>query len=198
MIPHRSIALLLLLASTSSAAVIDFESLPNDYMFLGGGQNIGSYYSGVTFGPNVTGLDLTGNSAYPPHSGSIAVWDPYDITVTITFAVPQATVGVWYTSIDLLTLTAYDDTNALLSSITGPANTDGATGTSDFLSLTIPNISTVSLQGPPGGYVFDDATFSQTANSAPEPSNTPCLLLGVVVLFTAIKIPLQPDCRTKP
>jgi hypothetical protein len=37
------------------AGVIAFDNLPEEYLFTGGGQRIGSFYFGVTFGSNVTG-----------------------------------------------------------------------------------------------------------------------------------------------
>jgi len=154
------------------ADVIDFENLPNTYMFVGDGQNIGTYYSGVDFEQNVTGLDLTGDTAYPPHSGSIAVWDPYDLSLTISFTTPQSMVGIWYTSFDVLTLAAFDPTATLLGSSVGAANTDGTIGTSDFLSFTGSDIASITLTGSPGGFVLDDLTFtSGTVADTPEPSS---------------------------
>ena len=183
--PVRAICcalVLLLFAFPAAADILDFEGLPSTYMFLGGGQNVGSYYSGVTLGPNVTGLDLTGSTAYPPHSGSIVLWDPFDLTVTISFNKPQSSVGLWYTSFDLLTLAAYDSSTALLSSVVAPANTDGTTGSSDFASLTAPDIAAITLTGSPGNYVFDDLTFSpQTASPVPEPES-------VILLLTALTL----------
>jgi hypothetical protein len=172
----RSALLLLVFVSPGVADIIDFEDLPSTYMFLEGGQNIGSFYAGVDFGPNVTGLDLTGSTAYPPHSGSIAVWDPVDLTVTISFDTPQTMVGFWYTSFDLLDFAAYDGSNTLLSSIVAPANTDGTTGNSDFVSLTAPNIASVTLSGSPGNYIFDDLTFSGNTANVPEPASIVLLL----------------------
>jgi hypothetical protein len=165
------------------AGVIDFEDLPSTYMYLGGGQNIGSFYSGLTLGSSVTGLDLTGSTSYPPHSGSIAVWDPSDPVVTVAFDTPQASVGLWYTSFDLLTLASYDAGGDPLESLIAPANTDGTTGESDFISLTDPNISSVTLTGSPGQYVFDDLTFAQAA--APEPASFAMALL--LVAFLALR-----------
>ena len=181
----RSAVILLVFASLGVAGefVIDFEDLPSTYMFLGDGENIGSFYSGVTFGPNVTGLDLSGSTAFPPHSGSIAVWDPLDLTVTISFDTPQAMVGVWYTSFDLLDFAAYDSSDTLLSSVVAPANTDGTTGSSDFASLTAPDISSVTLTGSPGDYVFDDVTFSGNSATTPEPSSLVLLLSAIALLL---------------
>src|SRR5579864_3051481 len=87
----RMFVVISLLASNAFAdVVIDFEDLPTANMYLGGGQNIGSFYAGVTFGPSVTGLDLTGSTAFPPHSGSIVVWDPVDLAITISFSSLQS------------------------------------------------------------------------------------------------------------
>lgn len=177
------VVLLLTSVSPGIADVIDFEALPSANMFSGGGQNIGSLYPGVTFGPNVTGLDLTGSAAFPPHSGSVAVWDPFDLTVTISFADPQTNVGFWYTSFDLLTFSAFDSANTLLTSAIAAANTDGTTGSSDFISLSAPNISSVTLEGSPGGYVFDDLTLtSGQASPVPEPSSVVLLSAPLVIL----------------
>ena len=164
-----------------TAGAIDFEGLPATYIYSSGDQNIGTYYAGLDFEANVTGLDLTGSTAFPPHSGSIAVWDPVDLAVTISFSTPESMVGLWYTSLDLLTLDAYDSGNNLRGETIGSANTDGTTGTSDFLSVTAANINSITLTGPPGGYVFDDLTFTpQGSSPVPEPSTG--FLLGSAAL----------------
>jgi hypothetical protein len=77
-------------------------------------------------------------------------------------------VGVWYTSLDPLTLNAFSVTGALLGTQVGAANTDGTAGVSDFLSFSGTNIESVTLTGNPGNYMFDDLTFSPGA--VPEPS----------------------------
>jgi hypothetical protein len=147
-------------------------------MFLGGGQNIGSFYTGVTFGPSVTGLDLTGSTAFPPHSGSIVVWDPFDLDVTIMFDAPVTTVSLWYTSFDPLTLQAFDSTSSSLGSVVGAANTDGTTGVASLLTFTGSNITSITLSGSPGNFVFDDFAFSSTV-TVPEPSTVLLLLVGL-------------------
>jgi probable HAF family extracellular repeat protein len=153
------IALLVLPTLKARADVITFDNLPDEYLFTGGGQNIGSYYPGVTFGPSVTGLDLTGSTAFPPpFGGSIVAWDPTDDPVTIAFADPKSMVGIWYTSLDPLIMDGFDSFGDLIDSSIGAPNTDGTTGESDFLSLTDPDIAWVTLSSTPGNYVFDDVT----------------------------------------
>src|SRR5690349_7274071 len=71
------------------ADMITFEDLPDVYFYNGGGQNIGSFYSGIVFGPNVTGLSVTrfggyDDSGFPPHSGDVVIWDASDPTITIS------------------------------------------------------------------------------------------------------------------
>ena len=165
--------------------VIDFENLPTTYMYLGGDENIGSYYAGVTFGSTVTGLDLTGSAAFPPHSGSTVAWDPVDASVTISFAISQTLVGLWYTSLDPMTLAAFDGTGGagtLLGSKVGTANTDGTTGSSDFLSVSAVGISSVTLRGIPGDFIFDDVTLtSGTPANVREPSSF--VLVALVLIF---------------
>ncbi|MDQ2774949.1 MAG: hypothetical protein M3Y57_08535 [Acidobacteriota bacterium] len=51
--------------------------------------------------------------------------------MTIAFATPESTVGLWYTSLNPVTLTALDSGGSGLSLVTGNANTDGTMGTSD-------------------------------------------------------------------
>jgi hypothetical protein len=177
------VALLQLLFSTSAFAdILDFEGLPPAYMYLGGGQNVGSFYQGVTFGPSVTGLDLTGSIAFPPHSGSIVLWDPFDQDVTLLFSSPQTDVSFWYTSFDLLAVSALDAQGNLLSSVIAAANTDGTTGTSSLVSLTAASISSLDISGSPGNYVFDDVTLNP-GNPSPVPEP-----LSVVLLLTVIAI----------
>ena len=61
-------------------SVLTFADLPDTYFFSSGGKNIGAYYPGMTFGPNVTALSVSrfggfNSGAFPPHSGDVAIWD---------------------------------------------------------------------------------------------------------------------------
>src|SRR5271169_2510728 len=102
-LPIRIIVLLAavtLLAGPAFADVITFEDLPTANMFFGGDINIGTFYPGVTFGPDVTGLnvttDLPNPAAYPAHSGDIVVWSATSDDVTIQFANTLSSVGIYY------------------------------------------------------------------------------------------------------
>jgi hypothetical protein len=174
----RAVVLIVTLSAgiTAHASAIDFGDLPDAYFFSGGGQNIGSFYSGLAFSPNVTALSVSrfggyADAAYPPHSGDVAIWDPYDSTISITFASPIDAFGIWYTSLDPLELDALDISGT--HSIVGDPNTDGTTGTSSFLFIVEPGIETVNLTSSAGQFVLDDLLTNGDVVSdvVPEPSS---------------------------
>lgn len=167
------------------ATTLTFEDLPASYFFSSGGQNIGSYYSGVNFGPYVTGLSVTrfggyADAAYPPHSGDVVIFSAFDTDITISFASALSNVSFWYTSFDPVSLLAYDSANVLLGSVTGAPNTDGFTGASSFLSLSAGGIASVTISSTPGLFVLDDLTY-QPAVAVAEPGGL--LLLAAACWF---------------
>jgi len=183
------LALMLLAGVTALKAdtvVLNFEDLPDANLFSSGGQNIGNFYSGVTFGPYVTGLSVSrfggyDNAAYPTHSGDVAVWSVFDNDTTLVFSVLRDSVSFWYTSLDPITLTAFDFGSGTLGSIVGAANTDGTTGTSSLLSIAGSGIASVTISSSAGQYVFDDLQFSTDAGSAPVPEPS-SLVLSITML----------------
>jgi hypothetical protein len=185
-------ALALLVAGTCCRAygdtVITFEDLPDAYFFGGGDQNIGNFYSGITFGPDVTGLSVSrfggyDNSGFPPHSGDVVIWDASDATINISFASPLSSFGIWYTSFDPLTLQAFGASSNLLGTVVGNPNTDGSTGTSSFLSFSGAGIQDVTLTSTPGFFVLDDLTMG--TGTVPEPGSL-ALFTTALALLVAI------------
>lgn len=77
----RASFFLLALASPAVADILDFETLPSTYMYLGGSQNIDSYYAGVTFGPNVTGTAATAVPRFPEEPGNNHVPTVVDLCI---------------------------------------------------------------------------------------------------------------------
>jgi hypothetical protein len=177
-------SLLTLSVCAASADVITFENLPNAYFFAAGDQNIGTFYSGVTFGSNVTGLSVSRfggypSAAFPPHSGDVVIWDATDPTITIDFASAIGFVGIWYTSLDPLTLETFNASNTLLGAAEGTANTDGTTGADSFLSLSESGIQSLTISSSPGLFTLDDLTFQPT----PEPSTRLLTAFAMVLLI---------------
>jgi hypothetical protein len=189
----------LLSLSVTYADVITFENLSDANFFSSGDQNIGNFYPGITFGPNVTGLSVSrfggyASDAFPPHSGDVVVWDAVDPAITIIFASPIQSFGIWYTSFDPLTLHAFDASNNLLGSVVGDPNTDGTTGTTSFLSFTNPAITSVDLTSSPGLFTLDDLTFEQGPTTVPEPRAF-VLLASVLLGFVAYRFVRRPALR---
>ena len=171
-----------------NAGVIDFEDLPDAYFFSSGGENIGSYYSGVTFGPYVTGLSVTrfggyDDAAYPPHSGDVVVWSAFDDPMTLVFDSPQSVVSFWFTSLNPITMTAYDSGTNSLGSVTGDANTDGTTGTSGFLEFDGTGIASVAISSAASQYVMDDLRFATTETTVPEPGSVVLIGTALCLVF---------------
>ena len=166
------------------------ENLPDQYFFLSDGDNIGDYYPDVTFGPYVTGLSVSrfggyDSLDYPPHSGDVVVWSAYDDTMNIAFALTENAVGFWYTSLNPITLTAYDASGDDLGFVTGDANTDGegdGTAISSYLEFDGTGIASVDITSAASQYVIDDLTFSNTESATPEPTSM-ALSLAALGLF---------------
>ncbi len=168
--------------------IITFENLPDAYFFSSGGQNIGNFYSGVNFGPDVTGLSVSrfggyDNAGFPPHSGDVVIWDAADPTIDITFDFSIQSFGIWYTSFDPLTLQAFDLSSNLLGTVVGDPNTDGTTGTSSFLSFSGTGIQSVTLTSTPGDFVLDDLAYQTGTSTIPELSSF-VLLTSVLSLLS--------------
>jgi hypothetical protein len=182
-------------------SVITFEDLGNAYFLNGGGQNIGSFYPGIAFGPNVTGLSASrfdgySSSAFPPHSGDVVIFDPVDSTMVISFANAIQSFGIWYTSFDPLTLEAFDQNNNLLGTITANPNTDGSAGAASFLTLSNPRIKSVSLTSSPGLFTLDDLTIEMTPDLSLVGLLIPMLIvLTLLMSFVALVSLKTPKLR---
>ncbi len=199
---HVGLAWLLCALSMAAKAdtILMFEDLPDVYFFSSGGQNVGSYYPGVTFGPNVTALSVSrfggyASDAFPPHSGDVVIWDAFDPTINVTFDFSVVSFGIWYTSFDPLTLQAYDSSENLLGTVVGDPNTDGTTGTSSFLSFSDPAIAAVSLTSSAGDFVLDDLNFASGGTTAPEPSSL--ILVATIVLFLRCRLRRRGSVRPR-
>ena len=181
-------ALVFLGPASAHADVITFEDLPDAYFFNAGDQNIGNYYPGITFSPDVTGLSVSrfggyDSSGFPPHSGDVVIWDAADPTITIDFASAIQSFGIWYTSYDPLTLQAFDASDNLLGTVIGDPNTDATTGTTSFISLSNPGIAEVDLTSTAGLFTLDDLTFESETSPTPEP-NTFLLIASAIIALT--------------
>lgn len=158
---------------------LSFAKLPNNYFFNSGGQNIGNYYPGVTFGPNVTALSVSrfggyNSTAYPPHSGDVVIWDPVDSTITITFASTVQSLAFWYTSLGPIQAEAFDINNQYVGSALGSANTDGVSGSTSLLGISIQyynsGIKSLKVSGTVGGlFTLSGLTYIPSTSFSTNP-----------------------------
>lgn len=178
-------------AFASGATIFTFEDLPDAYFFSGGDQNIGEYYGGINFGPDVTALSASrfggyDNLGFPPDSGDVVIWDADDSTIIVSFASPLDYFGIWYTSFDPLTLNGFDSGSNLLESTIGIPNTDGTTGSTSFIFLSNVGISSVALTSTAGYFTLDDMTIDAPSGTIPEPSSSSFFTLGLFALYYAV------------
>ena len=165
-------------AARAEMIVVNFENVPDDYLYRAGNQNLGTYYPALNFGPHVTVMDRGrygyNSSDYPPHSGNAIIWGDYvDQPLRVDFLGFQSTsVEAWYTSIYVVNLNAYDSADHLLASVSGPANYPGqitliSVSASDIAYVTFYNNGMSSLS-------LDDFAYTPV----PEPTMLALLAVG--------------------
>lgn len=153
-------AFLATFALRATAGTINFENMPDSYLYYGGQQNFGNYWAGVNFGPDSTILDSVrfgyNSSGYPAHSGTsvlFSIGTPY-IDMTLDTAVND--VSFWYSAGQAFDVFAYDASNNLISSYTLSQNS----GSSSFfdVSSSSSNISRIRWSGTGNYFTIDDVS----------------------------------------
>jgi len=125
---------------------LSFEPVPQTYWAFAGAQNLGDYYDGVTFGPDLTIYESTiygySNTVYPWHS-SDAVASPMGTDpLRIDFDEEKTHVGLWYTmAMGDAVAEAFDAGGYLLDS----AVMFECSGRNGYLSLDAEGISYVTV-----------------------------------------------------
>jgi hypothetical protein len=169
----------LIISSPATALVtVDFEGIPDGYLYWGGNQNLGGYYAGLNFGPDATILDQVRhgyNSAlFPPHSGdAVMVSDSSQPSITVDFLGSTTNyVEAWYTTnSSTLYMEAYDALNNFLTSTSGSYNE--STNSLISLSWSPGNIARIIFHDGGGHFTLDD--FAYEVNAIPAPG---AILLG--------------------
>ncbi len=170
------------------AFTLDFEGLPDQHYHYGGDQNLGSYYPGLTFGPDVTVLDRViygyNDAQYPPHSGNAVIFWDSGSYIDVALATPAGSVSAWYSSADDLTMEAYDAAGSLIASTVGSANLFS----SRFIGLSDPTagIARVRFLHRPNYCVLDDLTVTGSGGSDDSPEPFTWVLLACTGIAGAI------------
>jgi hypothetical protein len=157
--------------------VITFEGLAE-------GASVTNQYQadGVVFGPaGSPGVILQfpdyNYVGYPAHSGINVVYSPTTGLIEADASGANFTsAGAWYSTPDSVTLNAYDSSNNLLATSTVGSDY----GSSQFFSVSAPNIAYVQFVGDANFYTIDDFTFTTT--TVPEPSTMALMGIGAVAL----------------
>ncbi len=167
-------------ASRVFAGTITFEGAPQ-------GQDLGSYYQGVTFGADAQATGQTiiaGDPAhsFPAHSGTMLLTDNnlFNPVLSFTFDTPQSSLSFWFNSLDALTLNVTDTGGGTLA--TSPLSATAGVNHQVVISSGIANIKTITITDNTGlgtFFTIDDLT-SPGVSGLPAPDATSTLaLLGV-------------------
>jgi hypothetical protein len=165
-------------AASFADQIITFEGYADLTVFT-------NQYPGVNFnGATVLQLGGSLNPQFPPNSGINVVYNPVG-PMTIDFANPVAYFSGYFTYNSGLTIQAFDSLNNLLgtyNSLCG-ANYIGAgqgCNPNELGIVTAAGIASVLITGGGGNnFTLDDAQFTGSINTVPEPGSIMLLGSGV-------------------
>lgn len=144
----------------SFAGTIDFENMPDAYLYYGGQTNFGNYWEGVWFGPSSTILDAVrggyNSGGYPPHSGTSVLFSISNPYIDAIFDNTIDFMSFWYSAPGAFNVSAYDSSDNLLSS----QDLAYVYGSNAFVSVSSANkdIKRVRFSGTGNYFTIDDIT----------------------------------------
>ncbi len=157
------VAVLFIFGTANALTVLDFEDVPEQYWYFGGGQNLDGFYPGLNFGTSVTVLENVvygyNDTGYPPHSGHQVIFSADNATTRVDFDNPTSHVGFWFTNgSGTLYLEGYDAGGNLLANTSAGSNY----GTNDFMGIDAAGIDYVLIHNSADLYTIDDFEYEET------------------------------------
>ncbi|MCY3413156.1 MAG: hypothetical protein INQ03_16070 [Candidatus Heimdallarchaeota archaeon] len=162
------ITILLIGFTQPSAGILPVGDIQTDIMgttldFEGFGGPIGTYYSGVTFSTDWNSWDSSGNTRFPPHSGTnVAYTHSLDNSINFDTAIDYVSIYVINDYSMPITLYTYDQFGREVGSTQISANADNEFV--EFQSM-FANIALLKFNVSEGGYgawTIDDLSYSST------------------------------------
>jgi hypothetical protein len=191
----------LLIGLAASGGVLKASSFTIDFEGLADSTILSNQYTGLAFSNAIiltAGISLN-EFEFPPHSGTNVASDNNG-PMSIMFSSPITSFSGYFTYAEPLTLQAFDSASAQVASVASVFSNNealsGDVGSSpnEFLKLTFAGeISSVTITGDPGGgsFVLDDATFTNSESTVPEPA-TAVHIFSAVVILAALKFTRRP------
>lgn len=169
---------------TADVMDLDFEGFPD-------GTILATQYPGVTFTNAIiltAGISLN-EFDFPPHSGTNVASDNNG-PMSIDFANPVLSFGGYFTYVELLTIQAFNTADiqvASASSLFSQNFVSSGNPANEFIRVAFAEgISSVTITGDPSGgsFTLDDATYTTTSTSVPEPSTWSLMLFtGAAIML---------------
>jgi len=141
--------------------LIDFQGVPEDYWYHGGGQSLYDYYHGLYFYPTTNILESTvygyNDVVFPWHSSDAVLSTDHSNLLRVYFAEEKIHVGFWYATANGDGIAeAYDVDDNLLDTAVLLENP----GVNNYISLDAPGIEYVEIRHGSQDYtVIDDLEY---------------------------------------
>jgi hypothetical protein len=155
-----------------NAAVLDFEGIAE-------GTVLSTEYADVTIsGATVLTAPNYNSTGFPPNSGVNVVYSASSGLIEFIFATRMSDVGAFFTSAAPLTLSAFQGSKLLGTTVFSGNNANGNGQANLFMSYAGGSITRVTFTGDANGFTLDDFHYDQRGG-IPEPATWAMMIMGL-------------------